>query len=75
MTTINSCKGCITIDRCAHAEKYKYVCPCTMCIVKVMCGKACNEYLVFTEHVILKTYRDDTGEEFTVPIVTPKRRE
>ncbi len=53
----NLCDGCRTdnIDQCPvkatnDVYLYKNKCPCTNCLVKVICKKGCLE---FTNHVII----------------------
>jgi len=39
------CKGCIENDACPVQDAHKQdICPCTTCLVKVMCETGCNIY-------------------------------
>ena len=51
MLTSHHCKGCITpddgpdFDGCPYTEyNIEGACPCTICVVKTMCGDPCPEY-------------------------------
>ena len=44
MTT--SCEGCAIAGECNHT-KCKDECPCSICIVKVMCGNPCNTWMIW----------------------------
>lgn len=53
MNNISNCKGCLTV-RCRHIENVGYKtetgmieCPCTICLIKVVCVIACDSYTVF----------------------------
>ena len=45
---IKDCKGCLAQIGCAFT-KYSTLCPCTMCIVKVMCTapSECDDFHAF----------------------------
>jgi hypothetical protein len=53
----NNCKGCLIdttrtfMDEDGTCDTYKFnydgECPCTECIVKVMCEGSCNDYEYF----------------------------
>lgn len=51
------CEGCHVKPWCEdegnpyYKEKYGIECPCTMCIVKVMCEVPCTPYVVFVSKV------------------------
>ena len=45
MNTVPSeCKGCIEADICHIIEKCSYQCPCTECLIKVMCNEPCKKF-------------------------------
>ena len=44
MTTNNDCKGCNANYICKYKEIDNNSCPCKICIIKMMCKKACEEY-------------------------------
>ena len=50
-----SCRGCVyykykvEILKCTKNRKAGYQCPCSICIVKTMCRKDCDEFSVFCE--------------------------
>jgi hypothetical protein len=56
-----SCKGCLTYnetnDSCSDLVSFlfdsKYYCPCTSCLIKVMCREGCTKYREF--HDFIKT--------------------
>ncbi len=49
---MKDCKGCLTIDICGQIEKSHGHCPCKICIIKMICKKACDAYLSFTVYKI-----------------------
>jgi hypothetical protein len=46
---LRNCKGCRSEEQCSFLiyyhefEFYKYVCPCSTCLVKAMCSRMCEE--------------------------------
>jgi len=50
---MNYCEGCdtLTLDAGCGANKYNLYgkCPCTKCIVKPMCKKACEPFLLWQD--------------------------
>ncbi len=42
----NDCKGCYFQNPCVHI-KYSETCPCRTCIIKMICVKECEEYMIF----------------------------
>ena len=46
---LKNCRGCRSKERCSFLVYYyefefnKYVCPCTTCLVKIMCSQMCEE--------------------------------
>lgn len=57
ITATQDCRGCVsyihTNDSCFYSTSdpaYR-ICPCSICIVKVMCTKACKEFIEFQIHV------------------------
>jgi len=55
--TMDCCKGCATYigageyHDCAYAEyNKKGACPCSKCVVKVMCVEPCDEYDEWIQH-------------------------
>ena len=50
---INYCKGCITYTRehgchfSAHNDEAEGQCPCSQCIVKVMCENMCVDFMSY----------------------------
>lgn len=68
MNTINhnNCDGCAaylsTIDphdiSCTHPRQNdKSECPCTICVIKVVCGDPCEDYLKFRKIAIARKRR------------------
>lgn len=56
------CEGCLTIDRCQdegnpyYRGKYNIKCPCTICLVKVVCGTPCEDYMAFEAEIYYHNY-------------------
>jgi len=48
------CKGCPVKDRCNYTE-YSTLCPCRICLVKMICNNVCNEHIDFQIHVMSMT--------------------
>ena len=58
------CEGCLS--RCIYYNRYQAeispkttiikirACPCTTCLVKVVCNKGCEEYSKFSQRIKLK---------------------
>ena len=40
------CKGCLTEDICKFT-RYSEACPCTICIIKMICECSCEERMNF----------------------------
>ncbi len=55
----NNCKGCFSLDRkmllnCSFNSKNMNIdgeCPCTNCLVKVICFNSCKEYRSFKARI------------------------
>lgn len=63
----NYCKGCMTLNydnASCNRDSRAGRCPCTGCIIKVMCTNECREYLCFIGY-----------DESKVDIYLPKLRE
>ena len=48
--TDSICKGCNLYGVCCAGYTFKVdnkYCPCSKCLIKMMCGKSCSEYLHF----------------------------
>jgi len=43
---VENCKGCPVKDKCNYIE-YSTLCPCRMCLIKVMCNDVCDEHVDF----------------------------
>jgi len=67
--TDHNCSGCFShiyyannSDKISHCSFREYNdkgrCPCTLCIVKCMCQRACHDYLGFRNSTVL----EDKGE-------------
>ena len=41
------CKGCATIDACTIDNEHEEKCQCTVCLVKAMCERQCNDRIFF----------------------------
>jgi hypothetical protein len=54
MTVIKNCKGCYVINGCIYKE-HSTLCPCSICLIKVVCREICDEHLDFQ----IKTKRSD----------------
>jgi hypothetical protein len=46
-----ACKGCSVSDQCPliGQNEINQICPCTDCIIKVMCKNQCEEYNIFEQ--------------------------
>jgi len=53
----NMCKGCYVQDICIYI-KYSETCPCTMCIIKMMCNVKCPERKNFRMESQIKRRKD-----------------
>jgi len=61
MTNVDYCKGCATYKVKNSSDKLipcSYLpdnidgnCPCTECIIKVMCEHMCDRYISFAKHI------------------------
>ncbi len=57
MTSEKNCKGCRTLisieklnhDCCYYTYNENGDCPCTLCVIKAMCDKACDNYDEWTK--------------------------
>ncbi len=51
MNDTHDCKGCLGIDHDCYYDSYieELKCPCTICLIKVVCNEACNSFDEFTE--------------------------
>ena len=57
---VEDCKGCIiysTDYKCYFIYK-DMVCPCTTCLVKVMCNKNCKEFNKHKEDLTIKKSKE-----------------
>jgi len=54
--TMNNCKGCNSDKHCAYTE-YSNDCPCSKCLVKVICLDICDELLEFNSNYHMKTMK------------------
>lgn len=50
---MSECSGCISYGTvCAGEQSSKNIkCPCMVCIIKVICKNACEEYEAFREYI------------------------
>lgn len=55
---IGNCKGCIGCSGKYNGDGY---CPCTSCLIKMVCGNECEQYGEFYD--ILSTVIADIGED------------
>ena len=55
------CRGCYSYGKndCVYigykTEKETISCPCVMCLIKVVCSEACDEYASFIIQIRLRT--------------------
>ncbi len=47
MNTNEHCSGCVSNSCGSDQYNDKGQCPCTKCVVKMMCKKACYDFLLF----------------------------
>lgn len=53
----DSCKGCQTADGCElTVNNINGKCPCTMCVIKVMCWTTCDNFASFRKQSLYKNY-------------------
>ena len=46
--TDSMCKGCNLYKICSYAVKLDNKdCPCSTCLIKMVCGKSCKDYIDF----------------------------
>ena len=63
MITNEHCKGCSAtfyndaLDSmfvCNYTQHNKGQCPCTECIVKMMCTNTCNSFMIWRDYLVAK---------------------
>jgi hypothetical protein len=60
MITNQCCKGCFTISCNFYGYNHTGDCPCTDCVIKMMCNTPCDDFTHFRLAIIAKEKDDDT---------------
>lgn len=56
------CKGCYVKHGCTYRE-YSTLCPCGICLIKMVCEEMCDEHVVFQAKM----------RNGNMPVFNPKR--
>ena len=52
------CEGCpINVQESCSYIDYSEKCPCTICLIKMICNKTCSDYILFQVKVYTKIYK------------------